>query len=93
MGVLRVDPIQLDAQRTSNKKQHREWHVKTLEGRKNGRRTIAKRTDAIPTTTIRNAKNRLNGHKGHRPPNTKRDGYQEAVEKVPCSSCTARTHA
>jgi hypothetical protein len=74
----RVDAMHAD------KKQRRAWHVKTLEGRKNGRRTMAKRSDEISGTRIRNAKNRLNGLKddAHRPRNDERDWYQAAVDKV-----------
>lgn len=68
----------------ADKKQHRQWHLALLEGRAAGRRTIAKRTDAIDPLMIRNAKNRLNGLKenAHRPANAQRDWYQVAVAKV-----------
>ena len=58
----------------------RQWHLALLEGRQNGRRTVAKRTDNIAKTDIRNAKNRLNGLKNdaHRPRNDERDWYQKA---------------
>jgi excisionase family DNA binding protein len=68
-GRARPDVQARVAQMHAHKRKQREWHLALLLGRAEGRRTLAKRTDRIAPTAIRNAKNRLNGLKddAHRP--------------------------
>jgi transcriptional regulator with XRE-family HTH domain len=66
------------AEMHADSKEHAEWGLSTMEGRAKSTRTISK----PKPTTIRNWKNRVNGHKGHRPANAERDWYEEAADKV-----------
>jgi transcriptional regulator with XRE-family HTH domain len=81
-GRPRPDVRERVAEMHADSKQHAEWGLATMEGRAKGRRTIAKPSDKIPGTTMRRWKNRVNGHKGHRPANAERDWYEEAADKV-----------
>jgi transcriptional regulator with XRE-family HTH domain len=76
-GQERPDVRERVAEMHADSKQHAEWGLALVEGRAQG-----KRRESIPGTTTRRWKNRVNGHKGHRPANAERDWYEEAADKV-----------
>jgi transcriptional regulator with XRE-family HTH domain len=81
-GKKRDDVRERVAEMHADKLEHRQWHLALLQGRAAGRRTLAKPTDRISPKSIRDAKNRLNGHEFHRTRNDERPDYEEALELI-----------